>query len=366
MMVRKGKWIADASPDEPFQDVARRALDARLDLVGHYLPRAADAADETENVHQLRVATRRAMAAMQIFDALLAPRRAGWMNKQLKRIRQAAGNARDLDVLAERLRRQDTQGSASYKELLKRVDRRRVEAQEPIEKIRRKLRDKDFAHRQAALVGRVRLRGKADRLIRPTFGQTASRALGLLVEDFFTASAADFSDYLALHAFRIQGKQLRYALEIFAGAFDRRGMRSDLYPLVEQLQEKLGAINDYATARELFAAWLAEPDLGAEAEALAWVDCRPDRGVRCNGQSQARIPRLVDPRTHGRRAAAAASTRIVGERRPRTNLTTRLKRPAGKYRPTSLRGCPPKKRPGFADYPPAISDLLGLDFWMNA
>ena len=61
------------------QDVARRALDARLDLVGHYLPRAADAADETENVHQLRVATRRAMAAMQIFDALSAapPRACG-------------------------------------------------------------------------------------------------------------------------------------------------------------------------------------------------------------------------------------------------------------------------------------------------
>jgi len=265
MMVRKGKWITDSSPDEPWEDVARRALEARLDLVRRFLTRAADAAEHTENVHQLRVATRRAMAAMQILDALLPPRRALWMNKQLKRIRQAAGNARDLDVLADRLRHRDAADSAAYKELLQRVERRRADAQQPIDKIRRKLGDKDFARRQAALLRRMRLRGKADRLVRPTFGQTACRALGLLVEDFFAAAAADFSDYSALHAFRIQGKQLRYAIEIFAGALDRR-IRSELYPLIEQLQEKLGAINDHATARELFAAWLAES--GADAELL--------------------------------------------------------------------------------------------------
>ncbi len=151
--------------------------------------------------------------------------------------------------------------------MLKRVERRRVDAQSPIEKIRRKLGDKDYPRREAALVARVRLRGKADRLIRPTFGHTACRALGLLVEDFFAAAAADFSDYAALHAFRIQGKQLRYAMEIFAGAFDR-AFRSELYPLVEQLQEKLGAINDHATARELFSNWLAEPNTGTEAQEL--------------------------------------------------------------------------------------------------
>jgi CHAD domain-containing protein len=265
MMVRKGKWIADSSPSEPWEDVARRALGARLDLVRHYLPRAADAAHDTENVHQLRVATRRAMAAMQIFDALLSPRRAAWTNKQLKRIRQAAGNARDLDVLADRLRQRDAQASPAYKELLRRVERLRAAAQRPIAKIRRKLVDKDFARRQAALVRRVRLRGKADRLLRPTYGQAARRALGLLVEEFFASAAADFGDYQALHAFRIQGKRLRYAMEIFAGAFDHR-LRSEQYPLVEQLQEKLGAINDHATAKELFTAWLAEP--GADAEAL--------------------------------------------------------------------------------------------------
>jgi len=104
-------------------------------------------------------------------------------------------------------------------------------------------------------------------LIRPTFGQAARRSLGLLVDDFFTAAAADFSDYVALHAFRIQGKQLRYAMEIFAGAFDR-SLRDELYPIVEALQEKLGHINDHHTAKELFVAWLADPQVSAAAEIL--------------------------------------------------------------------------------------------------
>jgi CHAD domain-containing protein len=198
---------------------------------------------------------------MQIFDAFLPPRRALWMNKQLKRIRKAAGTARDLDVLAERLGKSDAQDHAARKELLMRIERLRADAQTPIAKIRRKLRDKAFTRRRAALVHGVRLRGKADRLMLPTLFAAARRTLGLLVEDFFAAAAVDFSDYAALHAFRIQGKQLRYAMEIFAGAFAPT-FRSELYPIVEQLQERLGRINDHRTARELFAGWLAEPDVG--------------------------------------------------------------------------------------------------------
>jgi CHAD domain-containing protein len=267
MMVRKRKWLADVSPDEPLEDVARRALEARLALVWHYLPRAAEEPEEMENVHLLRVSTRRAMAALQIFDALLPMRRAVWMNKQLKRIRQAAGNARDLDVLAERLKQRIEDHGEPSRQLVKYVERLRAAAQKPIEKSCRKLERRDFCRRQEAFVERVRLHGKADQLIRPTFGQAARRSLTLLVEDFFSAAAADFSDYAALHAFRIQGKQLRYAMEIFAGACDR-ALRDELYPVIELLQEKLGRINDHATAGRLFADWLADPAAGDAAEIL--------------------------------------------------------------------------------------------------
>ena len=58
-------------------------------------------------MHQLRVATRRAAATVRIFDALLPQRRMRRLNKCLRKIRRAAGTARDLDVLADRLRAGD-------------------------------------------------------------------------------------------------------------------------------------------------------------------------------------------------------------------------------------------------------------------
>ena len=43
-------------------------------------------------------------------------------------------------------------------------------------------------------------------------------------------------------------------MELLAVAFDR-SFRKDLYPQVEEIQEKLGTINDHATARNLLEQW---------------------------------------------------------------------------------------------------------------
>ena len=102
-MARKSKWVEVKSPQEPVADVAGRALRDRLQLVWRYLHRASQGAStDTENVHQLRVSTRRTVAAIEIFANLLPRRRKHWMAKQVKRIRRAAGTARDLDVMLAR------------------------------------------------------------------------------------------------------------------------------------------------------------------------------------------------------------------------------------------------------------------------
>jgi CHAD domain-containing protein len=51
-----------------------------------------------------------------------------------------------------------------------------------------------------------------------------------------------------LHRFRIAGKNLRYAVELLAGAFPPE-FRLDVYPILTNLQERLGLINDLAVAR---------------------------------------------------------------------------------------------------------------------
>jgi hypothetical protein len=62
------KWIPGIDPEEPVTSAAGRTLEARLAQVSHYAPLAATrSAETTEYVHQLRVATRRAAAALRVF-----------------------------------------------------------------------------------------------------------------------------------------------------------------------------------------------------------------------------------------------------------------------------------------------------------
>ena len=103
-MVRKTKWIENSAPDQPVDEVARRALAARLESVWQLLSRAADDEPAPEHVHQLRVATRRTAAACRVFERLARKKPLRQLEKQLRQLRRAAGVARDLDVLCQRLK----------------------------------------------------------------------------------------------------------------------------------------------------------------------------------------------------------------------------------------------------------------------
>lgn len=53
---------------------------------------------------------------------------------------------------------------------------------------------------------------------------------------------ADSTDVMALHIFRIRGKDLRYAMEVLAGASPDE-FRTRLYPAVESMQKLSGIIS---------------------------------------------------------------------------------------------------------------------------
>ncbi len=255
IMSRNSKWIDADSPDEPAADVAKRAIRARLKTFREWMElvdRAAE--DDIEPVHQLRVSTRRAMAALDIFAQMLPAKRTKRMAKHLKSVRKAAGNARDLDVLAKRLATVcPDAGTADCAALLDRLARER-RAAAPIGEICKKLKSRCFSGRVKKLVRRTRWRQEGQE---PSFLEAARVGLQPVAATFFAAAEGDFESTLALHEFRIASKQLRYAMELFAAAFDA-GFRKELYPLVEQLQEKLGEINDYAIARDRYLVWLDE------------------------------------------------------------------------------------------------------------
>lgn len=251
-MARKSKWIEVDSPDVPATDVARDALQARLKTVWEWLPLAAESpAGEIENVHQLRVSTRRATAALHLFESWLPSKRSRWFRKQLKKIRKTAGEARDLDVLARRLAEHcQSEHAAGCPSLMARAAETRAAAQPAIRQLHEELVER-FRKRLKKLVKKTDWRSESPC---PTYLQVARTGLAPLAAKFFAAAEGDFENILALHEFRIAGKQLRYAMEVFAAAFGP-AFRKDLYPIVEELQEKLGAVNDHANFRDRYLAW---------------------------------------------------------------------------------------------------------------
>ena len=246
------KWV-EAGPDELLEDVAVRSLDSRLQPLIHFVPLAARHPEQdVEYVHQMRVWARRAAAAVSVYESLLPKRRRKWLRAQLQWIRRAANDARDSDVFAQRLAA-DQQSAAAH--LLERVRQHRDEAQPPIHAVWKELFEHGrFPRRAAKLLRKVRLRGEAATTGPLRFGPWAQEQIQPVLDEFFATASADMSQIENMHQFRIAGKKLRYAIELLAPAFPEE-LRTQAYPCIQDLQDKLGKINDLATAQVRLERW---------------------------------------------------------------------------------------------------------------
>jgi CHAD domain-containing protein len=242
-----GKWIDGLGPDMPLLDAARRVLAVRLQAVRDHLPKVIhDSEKDPEHVHQLRVATRRAGAALRIFGGCLPARALKRAKGRLRALRRAAGAARDWDVFLIELGRREAERPAAERAgldlLIGYALGQRVAAQAGLEQTARAQED-DFILFVADVLAELRDPdgGTLVALARPT--------LAGLRGELHEAASGDLDDYAHLHRVRIAGKRLRYAMEVFAGCFGP-SFRHDLYPRVEEVQEVLGLANDSHVACE--------------------------------------------------------------------------------------------------------------------
>ncbi len=240
-----GKWITGLQADTPPDDAARRVLTVRLELVRDSLPSALHQAEQDpEHIHQLRVATRRARAALDIFADCLPQKVHKRARRELRDLRRAAGEARDWDVflmaLAERQRKPPPRHRPGLDLLTGYALSRRLLAQEHLLAAGG---EQPFAFDRlladtVAAVHRPHDSGAAVRLI-----DRARPALGGLLKELDAAAGRDLHDYAHLHEVRILGKRLRYAMEVFAECFEP-AFKEELYPAVEEMQDILGRAND--------------------------------------------------------------------------------------------------------------------------
>jgi CHAD domain-containing protein len=239
-----GKWIPDLAPTTPLADAARHVLTVRLDVVRHHLPLALHEADkDPEHVHQLRVATRRAGAALRIFVDCLPEQAYDAGRKQLRKLRRAAGDVRDWDVFLIMLKtwchEQGERRRAGADFVIGYTTAQRETAQAHLVETAADYPftfDRFLAETVAA-VHRPR-NGGLRRLI-----DLARPLLSALLQELDRAAERDLDDYGNLHQVRIAGKRLRYAMEVFADCF-AEPFRTQLYPQVEEMQEILGHAND--------------------------------------------------------------------------------------------------------------------------
>ena len=249
------KWVA-AAPDEPVAAVAQRSLRTRLEAVQRFLEQAALRwQEDPEHVHQLRVWTRRTVAALDLYQPLLPTRRGKRLKKHLKQIRRAANDARDDDVFAERLARDQSDPGA--RQLLETVLQHRQQAQQPVRQVFERFGPRGrLARRTRQLRKRI---GTGPRKAQGTtpFSTWAAAQLHDAVHDFFQTADQELADWYQLHRLRIAGKHLRYTVELLSAAFPKK-LRDQAYPLIRDLQDRLGIINDHATAHDRLQHWIEQ------------------------------------------------------------------------------------------------------------
>ncbi|MGA2253291.1 MAG: CHAD domain-containing protein [Thermoguttaceae bacterium] len=247
------KWIGGISPDQPVCEVAGRVLDARLKAVYHVLPLAAEKSDEdVEHVHQLRISVRRAVEAVRVFSGLMEEAEIAALRDRLRRIRLAADEARNWDVMCERF----SQGSREEitARIVEQIKSQRREAQVPMFAVYKETIGDACEAKIEKLVEEIESHRNGEGKRR--FGRQVHRYLNPVVKKFFKAAESDLTTDEALHALRIRTKKLRYTMEIVAVAFDS-AFRA-LYRQVSLFQDLLGTVNDHATAKTLFRDWLSK------------------------------------------------------------------------------------------------------------
>lgn len=216
-------------------------------------------------VHDLRVAARRLVYALDCFSTVLNTGRAAGLRKRLKGILSAARPVRELDVALEHVSAAGMSSGCPVATTLRL--RRDTAAGSLVEQLRRK-RYQHLTRRWLSTADDAETATERDSLeATATSGKAstqlpwipdescatnASRVLPLLAAQYFhqgRTACAEGASQEALHSFRLDGKRLRYCLEIFR---DQYGPSLDArIKTLRDIQRQLGILSDCETNARL-------------------------------------------------------------------------------------------------------------------
>lgn len=240
-----GRTIDAIRSDTPLHEAIERSVGGRLAAVSDVVPVAAERRRaESKAVHRLRVATRRAGAALDLFEPALPESRSRAVRRSLKKLRRAAGDARDGDVaMVSTVGLIEGGGSSGV----------RAEALSfalGVASCERDAAGSRLADRCVSIG--PKLSRRSDRLLRSArerwdkdaaFLPVALAALDVQIGSCREAAGEDLSDAALLHGLRIECKRLRYTIEAVGGVAEEHGL-GELYAALVDSQDRFGAVND--------------------------------------------------------------------------------------------------------------------------
>lgn len=253
-----GRWIEGLSADLPVRDALEVIFRQRWHGVLYYLPLVAAGAEESvENVHKLRVSSRRLGVVLDVLPGELprAPRKT--LFRLAARIRRCCGKARDLDVRRQFcesiLPHASVEDAGAIELLCEHAVARRREVQKKLgrrlPRLERKLIEAGNDLLAAVSSRRHFPSAEAPGTAERSFGEIGARALLKELSALWNRAGDDLETTATLHQLRIACKHLRYAFEIFMPALDD-AFRDDYYPQLEHLQDLLGEMHDAAKAMQ--------------------------------------------------------------------------------------------------------------------
>jgi CHAD domain-containing protein len=245
--------------DDPLAEAGRKVLRMHLARMLQF-EAGTRSGEDPEDLHKMRVATRRMRAVWRVFDGAYRPKVAQRYVGELRAIARALGEVRDLDVLLEHLEGYMTGlplAGREGMEPLRQTWRRQREAARGrlIERLDsrgyRQLVDDYLAFTETPGAAAVPSAMGRPSLVRDTAG---SRILAAYEHVRAYETLITWADVPTLHALRIESKRLRYALECFAEVLPVSSRQ--LIATVTAAQDHLGLMNDADVAATAIRAWL--------------------------------------------------------------------------------------------------------------
>jgi CHAD domain-containing protein len=242
-MNRPEKWQTGVTAASKVRGVARQALSLRFGRVAKNLKRAAkQSPEQADHIHRLRTWCRRAAAAVELFRPRLPKKEAKWFARQLKKVRQAAGDVRDLDVMLKQ--------AVNIPSLAEELRKQRDSALKPLTKLhKRPLKSHEYDKRQRKLLKKID-QPKKD------LGEWGTKRAGKQASALVLLGDRSLQGLEAAHEFRIAAKELRYVLEIIGAALPIAAVK--VYELLGDLQQRIGVICDHAAAEKMYQALLVK------------------------------------------------------------------------------------------------------------